>query len=511
MNPVLRHVRWAALLGDGGGLTDGQLLEQFLLRRDEDAFAGLLRRHGPMVLAVCRRVLGDEHYAEDACQATFLVLARKAGSVHGGTALGSWLHSVAYRTSLKARTMMARQRARERAVSAHTQEEASSQENLEELLQHLDDELHSLPEKYRLPVVLCELEGRSRKAVASQLQIPEGTLSSWLAYAKKLLARRLSRNGAALSVGAVTLVLTQGAASASLPSSFLTATAKAATGRTLTAGAVSAQVLMLVEGVMKAMLLSKLKLVCVVAVAVSISAGAAGLTYRATASPTQQATGARAADDWEELRLEIAALRKGLQTTRDRVKVLEEEVQALRGHVGAGGSMGSMMHGMMGMPGGQGAGGASTIPGMPGGGGPAPDLPGGPVGQAQGASMAQMMQGMKAGGAMMPGVPGAMGMPLGPTAGGSNQPGAMQPMMGGGMGPYVPGSKPPTSDTKPENALPKKHLRVRLADDPVANAETLLRRLKDHPDDKEAADALERAVRRLKERAQPKTPKNNLQ
>ena len=110
-NPVLRHVRRAALLRDGGGLSDSQLLERFLLGRDEDAFAGLLKRHGPMVLAVCRRVLGDQHDAEDACQATFLILARKAASVRRRTALGSWLHGVAYRTSLKARTMMARQRA----------------------------------------------------------------------------------------------------------------------------------------------------------------------------------------------------------------------------------------------------------------------------------------------------------------------------------------------------------------------------------------------------------------
>jgi RNA polymerase sigma-70 factor (ECF subfamily) len=128
---------------------------------------------------------------------------------------------------------------RDRHVRSHRGHDAG-QEDLDELLQLLDHELHSLPEKYRLPVVLCELEGRSRKEVAAQLCLSEGTLSSRLAYAKKVLARRLSRRGAVLSAGTVALVLAQGAASASLPSSAVTTTAKAAAGRTLTAGAVSA-------------------------------------------------------------------------------------------------------------------------------------------------------------------------------------------------------------------------------------------------------------------------------
>jgi RNA polymerase sigma factor (sigma-70 family) len=466
MNPVVRHIRRAALLCDGGGLTDGQLLEQFLLRHDEDAFAGLLRRYGPMVLAVCRRVLGDEHYAEDACQATFLVLARKAGSVHGGTALGSWLHSVAYRTSLKARTMMARQRARERAASARTQDEDSSPEKLEELLQHLDHELHSLPEKYRLPVVLCELEGRSRNEVARQLQIPEGTLSSRLAYAKRLLAQRLSRRGAVLSASAVALVLAQGTASASFPSSLLTSTAKAAAGRTLTASAVSAQVLMLVEGVMKAMLLSKLKLICAVAVAVSISAGAAGLTYRATASPTQQAAGARAADDLEELRLKMAALRKSLQTTRERLKSLESEVQALRGHSGTVNVAGGMMG--MGADMGMRMGGASMNQGVPGSGGMGPAMPGGmggPGGSGQMGSQMERMRDMMRG--MGPGMPASMGMQAVPA----NQMQRMMEAMGrGGMGAYNPGDEQPSA-----GATPKKH----GAGDAVTEAEKLLRHLKE--------------------------------
>src|SRR6516225_1545840 len=108
MNAVLRHLHKVALLHDGGGLADGQLLDRFLTQRDEDAFAGLVVRHGPMVLAVCRRVLGNAHDAEDAFQATFLVLARKAAALRTHPLLGGWLHGVAYRTSLKARSLRAR-------------------------------------------------------------------------------------------------------------------------------------------------------------------------------------------------------------------------------------------------------------------------------------------------------------------------------------------------------------------------------------------------------------------
>jgi hypothetical protein len=206
-------------------------------------------------------------------------------------------------------------------------------------LTQLDHELSRLPDKYRVPVVLCELEGRSRKEVARLLGVPEGTLSWRLAQAKKMLARRLSRYG---TVSVATL-LAEGAASARLPPTLLNSTAKVV----LTAGTVPVKVMALTEGVLKAMLLTKLKItVCAAALMMLAGVGATGLTYRATAEqpnrterPEKQGVAALAsrpaADDLEALRLEIEALRKSLQATRGRVETLEDEVRTLKKQGGA--------------------------------------------------------------------------------------------------------------------------------------------------------------------------------
>src|SRR5262249_51181418 len=156
------------------------------------AFAALLRRHGPMVLGVCRRLVSNASDAEDAFQATFLVLARKAASVVPRELVGNWLYGVAYRTALKAEALSARRRAVERQVEAVPDPPTSPEQVGRDLRPLLDRELERLPAKYRVPVVLCDLEGRTRREVAGQLGIPEGTLSSRLAAARKLLAGRLS-------------------------------------------------------------------------------------------------------------------------------------------------------------------------------------------------------------------------------------------------------------------------------------------------------------------------------
>jgi RNA polymerase sigma factor (sigma-70 family) len=348
MSTVLRHLRRAALLDRGDGPSDAHLLGSFLQYRDETAFEALLRRHGPMVLGVCRRVLGNRDDAEDAFQATFLVLVRKAAVVHPRELVGNWLHGVAYRTALKARAMNARRRTRETRATAMARSDDREGWVSEELLGRLDRELGRLPEKYRAPVVLCELEGRSRKEVARALGLAEGTLSWRLAQARKMLARKLSRHGPALPAGAVAAVLWQGASSAALPASLLKSTARAglqlAAGRAL-GGAVPAKVASLTEGVLKAMLLTKLKVASwAVGVVLLAGAGAVGVTYRATAQdapsrapqPAYAAQGpalaaqqkARAApDDLESLRLEIEALRRELRATKNMVKELQAEVR----------------------------------------------------------------------------------------------------------------------------------------------------------------------------------------
>src|SRR5579875_827795 len=166
---VVRHLRTLYELGVAGPYTDEQLLGRFMARRDEaaeEAFAELVRRHGPMVLGVCRRILGDDHEAEDAFQATFLVLARKAASVVRREKVASWLYGVAVRTAREARVRSARRRAREERVSTPIHFETPEEELPDELRAILDEELARLPARQRGPVVLCELEGLSRLEAA---------------------------------------------------------------------------------------------------------------------------------------------------------------------------------------------------------------------------------------------------------------------------------------------------------------------------------------------------------
>jgi RNA polymerase sigma factor (sigma-70 family) len=263
LDVLIGHLHRAVLLPDRAGLTDSQLLEYFVSSRDEAAFEVLVRRHGPMVFALCRRVIGNLHDAEDAFQASFLVLARKAASVSPREAVGNWLYGVAYRTARRARAVSARQRAREKQVKDMPHPSTEPADPLKELETLLDQELSRLPDKYRLPLVLCELEGRSRKEVARQLKLPEGTLSSRLATGRKMLASRLARHGLASSGAMLAALLPQSAASASVPSSLVTSTAKAAglfAAGQAAATVVSTEVAALAEEVLKTMLLIKLKI-----------------------------------------------------------------------------------------------------------------------------------------------------------------------------------------------------------------------------------------------------------
>src|SRR5262245_14060918 len=261
MSGVVRHLRRAALLQDGGGMTDGQLLECFITRRDEAAFETLVRRHAPMVLGVCRRVLRHPQDAEDAFQATFLVLARKAAALGQRELVGNWRYEAAYRAAMEAKAV--RRRVKERQVSAMPEPVAAEEAEVwRDLRPVLDRELNRLPDRYRVPVVLCDLEGRTRRDVARQLGLPEGTLSGRLTTARRLLAKRLARHGVALSAGALAAVLSQHAAAAGVPAPLVVPTVQAAAllaaGETA-AGLVSAKVAALTEGVLKAMLMTRLR------------------------------------------------------------------------------------------------------------------------------------------------------------------------------------------------------------------------------------------------------------
>jgi RNA polymerase sigma-70 factor (ECF subfamily) len=215
MNPLILQLR-KVILGLDGGLSDGQLLERFVAERDEAAFAALVRRHGPMVQRVCRHVVGDEHDAEDAFQATFLVLARKAGSIVPREAVANWLCGVAFRTGQAGRAARLRRRAREQQV-VELPHPAVRPPADPDFVPLLDRELNRLPEKFRLPIILCGLEGRGRKEVAAQLALPEGTLASRLDTARRLLAKRLARYGVAISAAAAVLALPKDGLAATPP------------------------------------------------------------------------------------------------------------------------------------------------------------------------------------------------------------------------------------------------------------------------------------------------------
>jgi RNA polymerase sigma factor (sigma-70 family) len=289
---IIRHLRAAVLRQTGEGPEDAQLLDQFLSRRDEAAFEALVRRHGPMVFGVCRRVLGGHHDAEDAFQATFLILACKAAAVRNRGALGSWLYGVAYRTSSKARARAARRRVQER--EAAVTEARNDIPVHDDLVRLLDGEISRLPEKYQGPVLLCDLEGVSRKEAARRLGLAEGTLSSRLASARSKLAQRLAGRGLALAGGGMAVFLAENTASAAVPASLISSTVQAATrvaaGCAVTAAA-SASVASLAKGVMNAMLLSKLKtpLVLVLALGfVTLGWGAYQSTRAADDLPTSK-------------------------------------------------------------------------------------------------------------------------------------------------------------------------------------------------------------------------------
>ena len=260
---------------------DPQLVRAFLLTRDEAAFAELVRRHGPMVLAVCRRVLGHREDAEDAFQAAFLVLARKAGSVRGAN-LAGWLYAVAVRTARGVRHMRDRRKRHELASGGRQPPEAMSHQGADaprspehtELAAIVDEVLAGLPEHYRLPVVLCELQGRSRKDAAVELGIPEGTLSSRLAAARRKLADRLTRRGMTTPAAGLVAVLvpTAGPVAADLT--------RAAVRAAVADGVASAVAAEAAAGVVKGLLVAKLK---AGAVAVAVAAGFAGGLVVATA------------------------------------------------------------------------------------------------------------------------------------------------------------------------------------------------------------------------------------
>ncbi len=279
-------------LGTTGELTDGQLLERFATRDGESAemaFAALVERHGPMVLRTCRSVLRDEHAAEDAFQATFLVLVQKAHGLWVRDSLGPWLHQVACRVSSCARAEAARRRrieSRARPLESRSAVEVSP----DDLGGVLHEELGRLPEKYRAAVVLCCLEGLTIDQAARRLGWPIGTVQSRLARGRQRLRERLTGRGLAPSAGALAVALAAEGARAGVPAALAEVTARSAmhvAAGNVAAGAVPAAVMALIEGGLRTMSLTRLK-VAAMAVLIGFGMGSGVVVHRIASRATAQ-------------------------------------------------------------------------------------------------------------------------------------------------------------------------------------------------------------------------------
>lgn len=194
-NSLLEYLREVLGEDDADNLTDRELLARFAVRHDESAFKVLVRRHGPMVLRVCQGQLERPGDAEDVFQAAFLVLARKAGSIHWHASIGSWLFEVAHRLAQEARRKQLKQRAREVEARSRSVGDPLAEISVRELITVFDEELTNLPERYRAPLLLCYVEGKTGEEAARQLGYSPSTLQRRLGRARELLHKRLSRRG----------------------------------------------------------------------------------------------------------------------------------------------------------------------------------------------------------------------------------------------------------------------------------------------------------------------------
>jgi RNA polymerase sigma factor (sigma-70 family) len=310
--------------------TDAQLLGSFVRHRDPAAFEALVRRHGPMVYGVCRRVVGHAPDADDAFQAAFVVLARRAGSVRPREKLADFLFGVAYRTALKAKAKLARRRTREKQVDAMPDVAARPSDTWDDLQPVIDQELAALPDTLRLPVLLCDLEGRTQREAAAHLKLPPATLATRLASARRKLAERLSARGITLAGGALAAVLTANAAKA-VP----TALAARASGSALAAvglgsGVVPANVLELSDGVLRMIATSKLKLVTLVLAAVGLLAGTGVGFVKAADPPAANARIGPTLDDKQFLTKSCETLRGSPPTPAEMVYFLADQDEQKR-------------------------------------------------------------------------------------------------------------------------------------------------------------------------------------
>jgi RNA polymerase sigma factor (sigma-70 family) len=338
---VVNHLGTLFRFGVVGDLSDSQLLHRFLTGRDgadQDAFSALVERHGPMVFGVCREVLGNPHDAQDAFQATFLVMARKAGSVKNGDSLASWLHGVALRVAARARSDAARRRAHERRFATFQVQERENDADPPEPCPELHEELARLPRRYREPVVLCHLEGLTSEQAAVRIGCPAGTVWSRLSRARERLRRSLARRGVALPAAVLAAGLTSPARAAP-PAILLDATVRTALGfarRRATEAAVSSgSAITLATGVLHAMTISKMKTICAAAVVCALALGGAQtLTLGQSRGPRESQVSPAAQpngnDTYSSLNRSVDKLEGELDETTRRNADMRKDLQDIR-------------------------------------------------------------------------------------------------------------------------------------------------------------------------------------
>jgi RNA polymerase sigma factor (sigma-70 family) len=278
LNTLLRHVQMQTADPRVAPGTDWQLLEDFAARRDETAFTTLVARHGPMVLRVCRRVLGHEQDAEDAFQATFLVLARNTGAIRKRETVANWLHGVAYRTAMKAKRTAARRRNHEARHRPPSPQPAASP-TWAEVQGVLDEEIQRLPEPFRAAFVLCVMEGKTAPEAAVELACKVGTVSSRLTRARRHLQQRLARRGISLAALLAALSLTEPAGQAAMPARLAQAAIRSgllAAADPSASGMIPPRVAALAAGVTQAMFWTKSRIASLlILIAALFAAGAA--------------------------------------------------------------------------------------------------------------------------------------------------------------------------------------------------------------------------------------------
>jgi RNA polymerase sigma factor (sigma-70 family) len=346
LREVVRRLRAAVRPGEAGGLADAELLRRWTEGRDEAAFEVLVWRHGPIVLGVCRRLLRDAGEAEDAFQATWLALVRRASSIRRGEAVGSWLYRVACRVALRARSTLARRGTCDASAVEGLPAAPGPDPAWRDLCAVLDEEVNRLPEKYRAPLVLCYFGGRTNEEAARELGRPVGTVVSRLARARQRLRARLSRRGVTLAAGAVAVALAESGAPAAVPGvcvgTAVSAAALVAAGKSVS-GAVSSQAAALAEGVVRAMIVTKLKIGAAVVMAAALLGGGGLYTYRSGASepdtlpkpakPAGAAAGPvnikQLLEERELLRAKLEEREQQLRQQMDRVEALTEQLKRM--------------------------------------------------------------------------------------------------------------------------------------------------------------------------------------